>query len=56
MEGLGRIITETWRGDVDRGTGWLGWAWLSTGRLTGVAFMMLGLGLWMFWNRRKGSK
>jgi len=29
---------------VDRGTGWLGWAWLSTGRLTGLAFMLLGLG------------
>ncbi|WP_243287570.1 prolipoprotein diacylglyceryl transferase [Geothrix terrae] len=53
VEGLGRIVTETWRGDVDRGTGWLGWAWLSTGRLTGVAFMMLGLGLWLFWSRRK---
>lgn len=53
VEGLGRVVTETWRGDVDRGTGWLGWAWLSTGRLTGLAFMMLGLGLWMFWNRRR---
>jgi phosphatidylglycerol:prolipoprotein diacylglycerol transferase len=53
LEGLGRIITETWRGDVDRGTAWLGWAWLSTGRLTGLAFMMLGLGLWMVWQRRK---
>jgi len=56
VEGLGRVITETWRGDVDRGTGWLGWAWLSTGRLTGIAFMMLGLGLWMFWNRRKEAQ
>lgn len=52
-EGLGRVITETWRGDVDRGTGWLGWAWLSTGRLTGLAFMLLGLGLWLLWSRRK---
>ena len=56
VEGLGRVITETWRGDGDRGTGWLGWAWLSTGRLTGLAFMMLGLGLWLFWSRRKESK
>ena len=56
VEGLGRIITETWRGDGDRGTGWLGSAWLSTGRLTGVAFMMLGLGLWLFWNRDKESR
>jgi phosphatidylglycerol:prolipoprotein diacylglycerol transferase len=55
-EGLGRVITETWRGDVDRGTGWLGWAWLSTGRLTGIGFMMLGLGLWLFWNRNKESR
>ena len=55
-EGLGRVITETWRGDIDRGTGWLGWAWLSTGRLTGLAFMLLGAGLWMFWARRKDSR
>jgi len=56
VEGLGRVITETWRGDVDRGTGWLGWAWLSTGRLTGIAFMLLGLGLWLVWSRRKETK
>jgi prolipoprotein diacylglyceryltransferase len=55
-EGLGRVITETWRGDVDRGTGWLSWAWLSTGRLTGIAFMLLGLGLWLVWSRRKETK
>jgi phosphatidylglycerol:prolipoprotein diacylglycerol transferase len=55
-EGLGRIITETWRGDVDRGLGWLGWAWLSTGRLTGLGFMLLGLGLWMFWSRRQETQ
>jgi phosphatidylglycerol---prolipoprotein diacylglyceryl transferase len=56
VEGLGRVVTETWRGDVDRGTGWLGWAWLSTGRLTGIAFMLLGLGLWLAWSRRKETK
>jgi phosphatidylglycerol:prolipoprotein diacylglycerol transferase len=56
VEGLGRVITETWRGDVDRGTGWLQWAWLSTGRLTGIAFMLLGAGLWLFWKRNKESK
>ena len=56
VEGLGRVITEYWRGDVDRGTGWLGWAWLSTGRLTGLAFMLLGLGLWLFWKRPKETK
>ena len=55
-EGLGRVITETWRGDIDRGTGWLGWAWLSTGRVTGLAFMLLGAGLWIFWARRKESR
>jgi len=53
VEGLGRVLTETWRGDVDRGTGWLHWAWLSTGRLTGIAFILLGLGLWTFWGRHK---
>jgi phosphatidylglycerol:prolipoprotein diacylglycerol transferase len=56
VEGLGRVITETWRGDVDRGTGWLGWVWLSTGRLTGLAFMLLGLGLWLAWSRRRTSQ
>jgi phosphatidylglycerol:prolipoprotein diacylglycerol transferase len=53
VEGLGRVVTETWRGDVDRGMGWLNWAWLSTGRLTGLAFMLLGLGLWLVWSRRQ---
>jgi phosphatidylglycerol:prolipoprotein diacylglycerol transferase len=56
VEGLGRVITETWRGDVDRGTGWLGWVWLSTGRLTGIAFMLLGLGLWLFWSRHQVAR
>jgi phosphatidylglycerol:prolipoprotein diacylglycerol transferase len=56
VEGLGRVITETWRGDGDRGTGWLNWTWLSTGRATGLGFMLLGLGLWLFWNRKKESK
>lgn len=55
LEGLGRVITETWRGDVDRGAAWLGTAWLSTGRLTGLVFMLLGLGLWLFWKRTKES-
>ena len=53
VEGAGRVLTETWRGDLDRGTGWLGWAWLSTGRLTALGFMALGLGLWLLWSRRK---
>lgn len=52
-EGLGRVVTETWRGDLDRGTGWLGWAWLSTGRVTGLAFALLGAGLWVAYARWK---
>ena len=56
VEGVGRVVTETWRGDVDRGTGWLGWAWLSTGRLTGLAFALLGLGLWLAWSHSKETK
>src|SRR5512133_227289 len=36
--------------------GWLGWFSVSTGGLTGIAFMMLGLGLWLFWERRKEAK
>ncbi|WLT32622.1 prolipoprotein diacylglyceryl transferase [Geothrix sp. PMB-07] len=56
VEGLGRVVTETWRGDVDRGTGWLSWAWLSTGRLTGIAFMLLGMGLWLVWSRSKETR
>ena len=56
LEGLGRVVTETWRGDVDRGLGWVGWAWLSTGRLTGLAFMLLGVGLWLFWGRSKATR
>ncbi len=55
-EGLGRTLTETWRGDGDRGIGWLGWAWLSTGRLTGIAFLLLGLGLWLYWSREREVK
>ncbi|HJW73744.1 MAG TPA: prolipoprotein diacylglyceryl transferase [Geothrix sp.] len=56
VEGLGRVVTETWRGDGDRGTGWIGWAWLSTGRATGLGLMLLGLGLWLFWSKQKESK
>ena len=56
LEGLGRIVTETWRGDLDRGTGWLGWAWLSTGRLTGLGFMALGALLWMIWRGKREAR
>lgn len=50
-EGLGRVVTETWRGDLDRGTGWLGWDWLSTGRVTGLAFALLGVVLYAVYAR-----
>ena len=48
LEGLGRIITETWRGDLDRGIGLLGFSWLSTGRLSGFIFILIGItmGAW----------
>lgn len=51
LEGLGRILTETWRGDLDRGF-WLGLEWLSTGRLTSIGMVLLGLGLWVGFRRR----
>lgn len=53
LEGLGRAILEVWRGDLDRGTGWLGLSWLSTGRLTGLLFMAFGIGIWIWCSRKK---
>jgi phosphatidylglycerol:prolipoprotein diacylglycerol transferase len=50
LEGAGRLLTEAWRGDLDRGV-WLGLSWLSTGRLTGLAFMLVGVGLWAWFQR-----
>ncbi len=50
LEGAARLTVETWRGDMDRGA-WLGLAWLSTGRLTAMAFVAFGLGLWIWWSR-----
>lgn len=52
LEGIGRSVLEIWRGDVDRGF-WLGLPWLSTGRLTGLAFVLFGLGLWWWFRRPK---
>lgn len=52
LEGLGRMITETWRGDLDRGV-WLGISWLSTGRLTGLLFILIGVVLWIVFQRRR---
>lgn len=52
LEGLGRMTLEFWRGDLDRGF-ILGIPWLSTGRLTGLLFILFGLGLWVWFRSRK---
>lgn len=51
LEGVGRIIVEMWRGDLDRGA-WLGMAWLTTGRLTAIGLIALGLVIWAFSRKR----
>jgi phosphatidylglycerol:prolipoprotein diacylglycerol transferase len=52
LEGVSRIVLENWRGDLDRGI-WFGLSWLSTGRLTGLAFILFGAGLgWWFRSRK----
>lgn len=50
LEGIGRIVTEIWRGDLDRGV-WLGLPWLSTGRLTALGFIAMGVFLWIVWRK-----
>jgi prolipoprotein diacylglyceryltransferase len=50
LEGLGRTVTELWRGDLDRGF-WLGLSWLSTGRLTALAFVATGLAVLFLWRK-----
>jgi len=50
LEGLGRMLVETWRGDLDRGV-WFGLSWLSTGRLTALGFVLFGLGV-LAWAKR----
>ncbi|HJV22497.1 MAG TPA: prolipoprotein diacylglyceryl transferase [Holophagaceae bacterium] len=52
LEGFARMVVETWRGDLDRGT-WLGLPWLSTGRLTALGFVALGAVLMAVWRGRK---
>lgn len=47
LEGAFRIVLETWRGDLNRGF-WLNTAWLSTGRVTGILFMLIGIAIWYF--------
>jgi phosphatidylglycerol---prolipoprotein diacylglyceryl transferase len=52
LEGLARILVESWRGDLDRGV-WMGLSWLSTGRLTALGFILFGAVLaWWFARRR----
>lgn len=53
LEGLGRTLVETWRGDLDRGA-WMGLEWLSTGRVTAGLFVAIGLGLGLWsWRRSR---
>jgi phosphatidylglycerol:prolipoprotein diacylglycerol transferase len=50
LEGIFRIVLETWRGDADRGF-WLDISWLSTGRLTACLFILIGAAIWI-WSYR----
>lgn len=50
LEGVQRLVTETWRGDLDRGF-MLGIPWLSTGRATALAFVAFGLILGFWFHR-----
>lgn len=52
LEGLGRTITESWRGDLERGL-WFEVSWLSTGRLTGLLFIFIGASLWVWFRRQQ---
>jgi len=51
LEGFGRMLTEHWRGDLDRGF-LLNIPWLSTGRATSCLFVLFGCGLLMWFSRR----
>ena len=55
FEGIQRAITETWRGDLDRGTGIFHISWLSTGRLTAIGFVMLGIILLAMWRKKPAT-
>ena len=50
------VEDETFRGDLDRGAGWLGQAWLSTGRITGLLFVAFGATLLVLAARRKEAR
>jgi phosphatidylglycerol:prolipoprotein diacylglycerol transferase len=47
LEGAFRLVLETWRGDIDRGF-WLNMSWLSTGRLTALMFITIGIAIWIW--------
>jgi phosphatidylglycerol:prolipoprotein diacylglycerol transferase len=55
LEGVGRMLTEIWRGDLDRGFV-LGIPWLSTGRFTSLLFILFGIALLVWWSRRQPAK
>jgi phosphatidylglycerol:prolipoprotein diacylglycerol transferase len=55
LEGIARAVVEAWRGDGDRGI-WLGLSWLSTGRLTALLFVAIGLVLAAVLSRRTTAK
>jgi len=55
LEGAGRILTEHWRGDLDRGF-LLGVPWLSTGRLTSAMFIVFGCSLLAWFSRARRAE
>jgi phosphatidylglycerol:prolipoprotein diacylglycerol transferase len=54
LEGMFRIVLETWRGDADRGF-WSDISWLSTGRLTACLFILIGAAIWI-WSRKAAKR
>jgi phosphatidylglycerol:prolipoprotein diacylglycerol transferase len=52
LEGLFRLVLETWRGDFSRGF-WLNVSWLSTGRMTAFLFILIGIGIWAWYARKE---
>jgi phosphatidylglycerol:prolipoprotein diacylglycerol transferase len=52
LEGIGRMVTEHWRGDLDRGF-LLGIPWLSTGRATSAILILFGAILLVWCSRRR---
>ena len=53
--GRRRMVTEIWRGDLDRGFLW-GVPWLSTGRLTSSLFILFGCVLMAWWSRSRRAE